>query len=121
MSLVLRYDPGNVQRRIARLPKDIEDAAMLGINEAVDFAVIVCRANCPVDTGTLMRSIRKHRSHRLVSILAGGAAYINPKTLRGCNYAVFIEKRYGFIKAGVETIKAYVKRLIRNHIVTAVS
>ncbi len=69
-------------RRIARAWEEA-----LNLEEAAELA----RALCPADTGALRASIRVERvGQNAAALVAGGAAYVNPKTGRPVDYAAAV-------------------------------
>lgn len=76
-----------------KLPRDADEAI-------TDVAVLIrdtAKGLVPVDTGTLKKSIRLQRTARpagvtrQIGVLAGGR-FVNPKSGRIVNYALFVER-----------------------------
>ena len=68
------------------IPGRIEEAAQMALQ--MPSMVATAKAFCPVDTGTLMASIRAETRGALsVTLVAGGGGYINPRTGRPVDYA----------------------------------
>ena len=78
---VIRYNSLReiMQADLARLPDKIKEGALEAINEAADFMVTIAKGYCPVDTGTLERSIRKEQSGNIIRVIAGGYQFLNPR------------------------------------------
>lgn len=91
-----------------------EDATRLlreGIFEAVDIIadliVALAKQRARKDTWTMHRSIRKEIvSDTVISVVAGGDEYINPKTKRPCDYAPYQEAYNQFMSAPMEFVVA---------------
>jgi len=105
-----------VQADIARIPDKMREGALEALNDATDFMIMLARGYCPVDTGTLQRSIRKEQSESYVRVLAGGRQFINPKTHRPCTYAVYVESKTPFMKPAFEAIRRFIKEKIRERV-----
>ncbi|MEM2351651.1 MAG: HK97 gp10 family phage protein [Thermoproteota archaeon] len=68
---------------------ELSDEALAELAERI---VEDAKALCPVDTGSLRRSIRWERdSSGGVVIAAGGGGIINPRTKREVDYAAYVE------------------------------
>ena len=68
------------------IPGRIEEAAQMALQ--MPSMVATAKAFCPVNTGTLMASIRAETRGALsVALVAGGGGYINPRTGRPVDYA----------------------------------
>jgi len=111
----------DIAKELAMLPEKIEAAALEALNEAADFMVIMAQSYVLVDTGTLQGSIRKEHSGRVVRVLAGGSQFINPKTNRGCDYAVFVEHKNPFMRPAWESIRKFIEAKIREKVLERVS
>jgi len=60
---------------------------------ALEEMVMMAKVFCPVDTGALMESIRAERLGPYeTALVAGGADYINPKTGKTVDYAVYVHE-----------------------------
>ena len=71
---------------LSLIPEKVEEAASMALS--LDRMVLTAKAICPVDTGSLMASIRAERRGPLESALvAGGGGYMNPKTGKMVDYA----------------------------------
>ena len=113
MSIRLDFESGTVKQDLAQLPEQMRQAALDAVDDAAEFMKMVAKANVLVDTGTLQRSIRKQRSHNVVRVLAGGQAYINPKTGKPCTYAAIIEAKYPYMRPAFETVRHFIVEKIR--------
>jgi len=88
---------------------------------------------CPVDTGTLRRSIRVVRlaeaniglyaekavfASPLVNrmIVAGGSAYINPKTKRPCDYATYVHDGHRIPSGGFVPPRPFLTDAVNLHL-----
>lgn len=119
---VLRYNSlKELQIALATLPDQLEEAALEAVNEAADFMVNIAKIHCLVDTGTLQGSIRKEQEGNVVSVKAGGRQFINPKTRRGCDYALHVERKNPFMRPAWETIKDLVESKIREKVTQKVN
>jgi len=105
---------------LARLPEVMKEGALEALDEAADFMVNVAVNLVRVDTGTLQGSIRKGRRGDIVTVEAGGMAFVNPKTGKGCDYAMPVEARYPYMRPAWETVKPYVTQMIRKHVLRKV-
>jgi len=115
---VIRYNSLReiVQADLARLPEKMKEGALEAINEAADFMVVMAKSYCPVDTGTLERSIRKEQSGNIIRVIAGGYQFLNPKTNKPCTYAVYVEAKQPFMKPAWETVKRFIIQKIRERV-----
>lgn len=115
-------DFGEAQRQLAVLHDKMLEGGKEALNEAADFMVITSRTLCPVDTGTLQSSIRKIPGwtggvyRYSITVIAGGAGFINPKTNGPCNYAAIQERRVGYMRGGWESIRGFITGLIREKV-----
>ena len=75
---------------------DLLNSAIRGsVDQALMLESMVSMAMvfCPVETGALQGSIRtERRGDYSAALVAGGADYINPKTGRSVDYAVYIHE-----------------------------
>ncbi len=120
MSIRLDFNKGTVQQDLARLPELIRKAALEAVDDAASFMIVMAKTYVLVDTGTLQRSIRKHRSHNIVRVLAGGQAYINPKTHKPCTYAAIIEHRYPYMRPAWDTVSTFIEDKIKRKVLEKV-
>ena len=68
------------------IPQKIEEAAQATLG--MPFMVAAAKAFCPVDTGSLMASVRAEmRGDLSAALIAGGGGYVNPRTGRPVDYA----------------------------------
>jgi len=68
------------------IPQKIQEAAQATLG--MPFMVAAAKAFCPVDTGTLMASVRAEmRGDLSAALVAGGGGYINPRTGQTVDYA----------------------------------
>jgi len=68
------------------IPHKIEGAAQATLG--MPFMVAAAKAFCPVDTGSLMASVRAEmRGDLSAALVAGGGGYVNPRTGRPVDYA----------------------------------
>lgn len=104
---------GEAYRQLATLPQDMLEAALQGLNEAADFMVIIAKGHVLVDTGTLQNSIHKELVAHGVRVTAGGLDFINPKTGKPCDYAVYVEHKNPFMQPAWESIRDSVEKQIR--------
>jgi len=120
---VIRYNSLReiMQADLARLPEKMKAGALEAINEAADFMVVIAKSYCPVDTGTLEGSIRKEQSGNIVRVLAGGYQFLNPKTNRPCNYAVFVEAKHPFMRPAWETVRKFIDSQIRKKVLEKIN
>jgi len=128
MSTVIKYDSYAevMQADLAKIPDKMLEGAKKALNDAADFMVVIARNYCPVDTGTLQNSIRKTVSVAVspyaysVRVEAGGRQYINPKTNRPCDYAVYVEARTPFMAPAYATIRKFLEKNIRERVLAEV-
>ena len=75
--------------RLASRIGELSGEALVGLAEHI---VEDAKALCPVDTGSLKRSIRYERDpDGSIIIAAGGGGVINPRTRREVDYAAYVE------------------------------
>jgi HK97 gp10 family phage protein len=75
----------NLASRVGELSDEV-------LVELAERIVEDAKALCPVDTGSLRRSIRYERDPSgSIIIAAGGGGIINPKTRREVDYAAYVE------------------------------
>jgi HK97 gp10 family phage protein len=75
----------NLASRIGELSDEV-------LVELAERIVEDAKALCPVDTGSLKRSIRYERDPEGgVIIVAGGGGVVNPRTRREVDYAAYVE------------------------------
>jgi HK97 gp10 family phage protein len=68
---------------------ELSDEALVELAERI---VDDAKALCPVDTGSLRRSIRYERDpDGSIVIAAGGGGVVNPRTRREVDYAAYVE------------------------------
>ena len=105
---------------LARLPEVMKEGAVEALDEAADFMVVVAQGYVRVDTGTLQGSIRKGRRGDIVIVQAGGMAFINPKTGRGCDYARIVEARYPYLLPAWHAVESFIVQRIREGVLRKV-
>jgi hypothetical protein len=97
-------------------PGQLEVAMKEALHEAIsivaDIIVEAAKQIVPVDTGTLQKSIRKEVAENLISVIAGGADYINPKTGKPCNYAPHVNARQPFMMLALKSAESDIIREI---------
>ena len=75
--------------------QDLGRGIYSGIDSALAMETIVQMAKvfCPVDTAALMESVRAERLGPYeAALVAGGSDYINPKTGKPVDYAVYVHE-----------------------------
>lgn len=78
--------------RLERLASRIGELSGEALVELAEHIVEDAKALCPVDTGSLKRSIRYERDpDGSIIIAAGGGGVINPRTRREVDYAAYVE------------------------------
>ena len=113
MSQVIRFtDIGEAYRVLQQLPEKMTQATLEALNEAADFMITMAQSYCLVDTGTLQGSIRKEQQSNAVLVIAGGREFVNPKTGRGCDYAVYVEHKNPFMRPAWETVRNFIEQKI---------
>lgn len=122
MSTSIRYNSLReiMQADLARLPEKMKEGALEAVDDAASFFVTIAQGHCLVDTGTLQGSIRKERSGDVVKVLAGGLAYLNPKSHRGCDYAVYVEHKNPFMQPAWESVRRFIIDKIREGVLRKV-
>lgn len=81
-----RVRPEQLAGELNALPGRISEAAATALR--APWFKEAARSLCPVDTGALQASIRiEDRGVHRISIVAGGAGFVNPRTLRPVDYA----------------------------------
>jgi len=105
-----------MQADLAQIPEKMKQAGLEALNEAADFMIVLAQGYVLVDTGTLQRSIRKEHEGDVIRVLAGGYSFINPKTNKYCNYAVFIESKYPFMRPAFESVRSFITEKIRQKV-----
>lgn len=119
IDLTVDWEKGTIAQKLARLPEAAKESAMEAIYEGADFIVQMAKNIVLVDTGTLQKSIRKQRTRdQTVSVRAGGY-FVNPKTLRICDYAHWVEMNYPYMRPAVEMARSYIINLIKSNVVMA--
>lgn len=96
MATVEIYGTQKLIARLARLAKALDPAAVKGVKEVAKAIRDDAKELCPVDTGSLKKSIRigtyakpKGQTHS-IRVTAGGHI-TNPKTKRKVDYASYVE------------------------------
>lgn len=123
----IRYDFGKatLKQDLARLPKEMLDAAFEELDQQAELIKGIAQVLVRVDTGSLRDSIRKERGGqgehwRRVRVRAGG--YVtNPRTGKIVDYAVYVEQKFPFMRPAWEQIRANVESLIQRRVVERVS
>lgn len=121
----LRFDLGTVKQDLARLPKEMLEAAFEVLMDRAHLMRDLAQVYVRVDTGSLRDSIRVERGGqsehwRRVRVRAGG--YVtNPKTGRLVNYAALVEQRFPYMRPAWEEVKGDIADMIRNKIVERVN
>ena len=78
--------------RLENLASRIDEISDEALAELAERIVDDAKALCPVDTGSLKRSIRYERDpDGGVVIAAGGGGVVNPRTRREVDYAAYVE------------------------------
>ena len=78
--------------RLENLASRIDEISDEALAELAERIVDDAKALCPVDTGSLRRSIRYERDpDGGVVIAAGGGGVVNPRTRREVDYAAYVE------------------------------
>jgi len=121
MTVDITIDLGKLQDvdpEVARgvLQEQIRQAILEAVNEIADLIVQLAKQAVPVDTGTLQRSIRKEFAGELVSVIAGGVEFINPKTGKPCDYAPHVENYQPFMKIALESAKGELVEKIKQKV-----
>jgi hypothetical protein len=110
----LRYDNTTVKQLID-LPKLIETVSKELLEEKTEEMVLVAKGLCPVQTGTLQKTIRKERSGNNILVRAGGF-YVNPRSKRICDYAVIVEMKTGFMRSAWAYVSKGIEEEIQNRV-----
>lgn len=85
----VRFEDLGMEFRL--LPQKIGEAATLSLQ--MPWMEAAAKAFCPVETGTLMGTIRwVLRGAYEAALIAGGLQYINPKTGRPVDYARYVHE-----------------------------
>ena len=87
----------NLSKMLEELPEKMREIALKVLNERAEVMVETAKALCPVDTGSLKKSIRRQRTSKGVAVRAGGYI-INPKTRKIVNYAGVVESKQPFMR-----------------------
>lgn len=96
MATVEIYGAQKLMARLVRLEKALDPAAIKGVKEVAKAIRDDAKEMCPVDTGSLQKSIRvgayaKPAGHtHSVRVTAGGHV-TNPKSKRKVDYASYVE------------------------------
>lgn len=78
--------------RLENLAARLGDLSQEALEELAERIVEDAKALCPVDTGSLKRSIRFERDPSGgVIVAAGGGGVVNPRTRREVDYAAYVE------------------------------
>jgi HK97 gp10 family phage protein len=78
--------------RLENLASRIDELSGEALIELAEQIVDDAKALCPVDTGSLRRSIRYERDpDGSIVIAAGGGGVVNPRTRREVDYAAYVE------------------------------
>ncbi|MGD2200485.1 MAG: hypothetical protein PVJ38_02495 [Candidatus Bathyarchaeota archaeon] len=89
MRVIKRVRLEDLALELRMLPSKISEATSTVLR--LPWFEAAAKAFCPVDTGALMDSIRTEvRGSHEIALMAGGAAYINPRTLRPVDYARYV-------------------------------
>ena len=96
MSEVEIYGAQKLIARLARLEKALDPAAVKGVKEVAKAIRNDAKEICPVDTGSLKKSIRigttaKPSGHTHSIRVTAGGYVTNPKTKRKVDYASDVE------------------------------
>ena len=94
----------------------VNDAVREAVDQVADIIVEAAKQIVPVDTGTLQSSIRKETAEHLISVIAGGADFINPKTGKPCDYAAAVEVRQPFMKLALTSAEHEIEAQIRQKV-----
>ena len=124
IDLTVDWERGTIKKALAELPNKMEKAGMEALDEGASFMVTMAKTYVRVDTGTLQKSIRKERGGsgkgwRVVRVRAGGY-FVNPKTGRLCDYAHWVEMNYPYMRPAYETVRNYIRNLIRDGVLREV-
>jgi len=124
IDLTIDWKRGTLKQKLARLPDDMNMAAVAALDEGAEFMKQMAKNLVRVDTGTLRKTIRKERGGTgagwaVVSVRAGGY-FVNPKTGKICNYAQWVEMNYPFMRPAYHMTESYIKNLIRQKVVESV-
>lgn len=125
MSLRFDFSKGTLKQDLARLPKEMLDAAFEQLDQQAELMKGLAQVFVRVDTGSLRDSIRKERGGegerwRRVRVRAGG--YVtNPKSGRLVDYAVWVEQNYPFMRPAYEQVKPNIEALIQRAVVERVN
>lgn len=116
----MNFGTGRTYATLGQIPEVARKAGLQALDEAADFMKMMAKNYVRVDTGTLRNSIRKHRTHNRVQVIAGGRSYVNPKTTKPCNYAALIEFKYPYMRPAYESVKPDLIRKIRENVIREV-
>jgi hypothetical protein len=120
LSIYLNFEKGTVFTQLSKLEENIKQKAYEAMDEAASFMIVMAKSYCPVDTGTLMRSIRKQSvPPKAVIVIAGGRQYVNPRTRKGCIYAAIVESRQPFMHPAWESTRPFVLAKIKEKVLEA--
>ena len=120
--LKLKTDPADLMKQLEDLPEQLRETAIENLHAVGAIGVSVARSlHSPhVDTGTLDSSIRyeiEEVGPRLIlRLLAGGTAYVNPKTGRPCDYAGIIESKWPYLQPALNHVKPLVDEIVSNYV-----
>ena len=121
-NLRLSDDPKELLDQLTELPEQLRETTISALMSIGDLAVEMARViHSPhVDTGTLDSSIRyeiEEVGPRIIlRVLAGGTAYVNPKTGRPCDYAGIIESKWPYLQPALNHVKPLVDEIVSNYV-----
>lgn len=117
-TITLQLDE-KLQVTLGDLPEKMRIAALEVLREKAGLMVQLAKQLCPVDTGSLKKSIRSRSGENKVVVTAGG--YItNPKTGRLVDYAVYAEAKQPFMSMAWNMIQPSVIADLESRIVEKV-
>ncbi len=121
MSIKMDLADTYVKEKLAQLPEKMLEWAFEVLMRQAELMKGYAQVYVPVDTGSLRDSIRVERggeglNWREVKVRAGG--YVrNPRTGRLVDYAVYVENRFGFMRAALEVVRPTIAEMIKAEVV----
>ena len=110
-------DLQRIKLTLAQLQEGLMTEIKTDLLDAAHFMVTMAKAYCPVDTGTLQKTIRKERGgsglHWRVMRVRAGGYFVNPKTGRICDYATYVEARTPFMAPAYQSVETFLADQIR--------
>jgi len=102
-----------IQLTLAQIEEGLTPQLEKTLLEAAKFMRDLAKIYVRVKTGSLQKSIRVEHIKRLAVRVRAGGYVINPITKRLVDYAIYVEKRYPFLKPAWDSTKKFVKLRLR--------